>query len=141
MSLAFGNPYGDPHSIELLEQKIGILLDKGIESITLADTIGQCEADNIAVTIAEIIHRFPGLNPGLHIHTRPNEWYNKIDAAYKAGCRSFDGVLNGIGGCPMSGYELVGNLNTVNLINYLDHQKIEHNLDNQKLIEAARIVY
>jgi hydroxymethylglutaryl-CoA lyase len=141
MSLAFGNPYGDKHSNELLAQKINILLEKGIHSITLADTIGQCTADKLAETLTYIIHRFPGLNPGLHLHTRQNEWYDKIDAAYQAGCRSFDGVLNGIGGCPMSGYELVGNLNTLNLINYFDHQQIGHKLDNQKLIEAARIVY
>ncbi|MDY0025785.1 MAG: hypothetical protein RBS33_07365 [Lentimicrobium sp.] len=141
MSLAFGNPYGDAHSNELLAQKINILLEKGIHSITLADTIGQSTADTLAETLTYIIHHFPGLNPGLHLHTRQNEWYDKIDAAYKAGCRSFDGVLNGIGGCPMSGYELVGNLNTFNLINYFDHQKIRHNLDNQKLIDAARIMY
>lgn len=141
MSLAFGNPYGDPHSNEMLAKKISILMDKGIHSITLADTIGQYTAEDIADTLKFILHRFPDLNPGLHLHTRQNEWYDKIDAAYKAGCRSFDGVLNGIGGCPMSGYELVGNLNTLNLINYFDHQKIGHNLNNQKLIDAARIAY
>lgn len=141
MSLAFGNPYGDPHSNDLLAEKISILVGKGIHSITLADTIGQCTAANMTDTLTYILQRFPDLNPGLHLHTRQNEWYDKIDAAYKAGCRSFDGVLNGIGGCPMSGYELVGNLNTLNLINYFDHQNIRHKLDQQKLIDAARIVY
>ncbi|GAB1404625.1 hydroxymethylglutaryl-CoA lyase [Lentimicrobium sp.] len=141
MSLAFGNPYGDRHDKELLAQKINLLIEKGIHSITLADTIGQSSADTLAETMNYIIHQFPGLNPGLHLHTRPNEWYGKIDAAYKAGCRSFDGVLNGIGGCPMSGYELVGNLNTLNLINYFEHQNIPHRLAYDKLIEAARIPY
>jgi len=144
LSMAFGNPYGDLHTISLLADKIGSLIDTGICSITLADTIGVATPESISETFRFLSIRFPETKFGLHIHTLPGEWQAKINAAWHAGCRSFDGVINGIGGCPMTGYELVGNLNTSNLLAFCDQNKIQNSIDEnayQMAILAANIVF
>jgi hydroxymethylglutaryl-CoA lyase len=136
MSLAYGNPYGDPWSIQLLEEHIEMLAVKGIRTITLADTIGIATAELISEVYLSLINRFPDHEFGLHIHTRPNEWHQKLEAAWNAGCRWYEGVISGVGGCPMTGYELIGNLDTLNLIAFLEEKGTEHQLDKELLSGA-----
>jgi hydroxymethylglutaryl-CoA lyase len=93
MSLAYGNPYGDPWSKHLLEEHIEMLAVKGIRTITLADTIGIATAELISEVYLSLINRFPDHEFGLHIHTRPNEWHQKLEAAWNAGCRWYEGVI------------------------------------------------
>jgi hydroxymethylglutaryl-CoA lyase len=136
MSLAYGNPYGDPWSIQLLAEHIEILSEKGIKTITLADTIGVASAGLISEVYNSLTIRFPDHEFGLHIHTRPNEWHQKLEAAWNAGCRWYEGVISGVGGCPMTGYELTGNLDTLNLIAFLEEKGTEHQLDKELLSGA-----
>lgn len=133
MSMAYGNPYGDPWSISLLEEHIEILANKGIYTITLADTIGIAHSSQISEVYGALLHKFPDHEFGLHIHTRPDEWHEKLEAAWSAGCRWYEGVINGIGGCPMTGYELVGNLNTLDLIDFLIKKNAKHGLSLNEL--------
>lgn len=141
MSMAFGNPYGDEWNIRTLSESLNMLIAKGIRTITLADTIGSASADVISEVFTTLLPNFPGVEIGLHIHTRPDEWYVKIDAAWKAECRSFDGVINGIGGCPMTGYEMVGNLNTLSLLDFLEEKGVSHGLESSSLARVRSVAY
>lgn len=141
MSMAYGNPYGDPWSIGLLEEHIEILAEKGIHTITLADTIGIADSSQISEVYNALLHKFPDHEFGLHIHTQPNEWHQKLESAWNAGCRWYEGVINGIGGCPMTGYELVGNLNTLDIIDFLTKMNAKHYLDLNALKAVIKINY
>uniref|UniRef100_UPI00345E0847 hypothetical protein n=1 Tax=Lentimicrobium sp. TaxID=2034841 RepID=UPI00345E0847 len=141
MSMAYGNPYGEAWSLDLLKKHIEMLAGKGISTITLADTIGIATASQIGEVYTGLIEYFPGFEFGLHIHTRPGEWEAKLHTAWDAGCRWFEGVINGIGGCPMTGYELVGNLNTLNLLDFLEGKQASHTIDREKIIQAITTGY
>ncbi len=129
VSMAFGNPYGDDWNIALVKDCVEKLASNGVQTITMSDTIGLATAASIREIFETLMPLYPGIEIGLHIHTQHHNWREKIDAAWKAGCRSYDGVINGIGGCPMTGYELLGNLNTLDLLSYLQEEHIAHRLD------------
>ena len=139
MSMAFGNPYGDVYNKEILSETIGKLNAKGILEITLADTIGCSSPSQISETLEFLQAGFPRMQFGLHIHTRPHDAAAKLAAAWQAGCRSFDGVLNGIGGCPMTGYEMIGNINTFELLAFCRKNHISHALDKKALQQASEV--
>lgn len=139
MSMAFGNPYGDKWSIGEMERHIERFINKGIHTITLSDTIGMATPDSISKIFNHMLTLWPKTEFGLHLHTTTKDWYPKIEAAWHAGCRSFDGVLNGIGGCPMTGYEMIGNLNTLNLLKFIKDNKIITNLKEKAISEALII--
>lgn len=136
ISMAFGNPYGDKWEIEELEGQISRFIHLGVKTITLSDTIGVATPQLITELFDRLIPLWPDVEFGLHIHTKPREWYEKIKAAWDAGCRSYDGVLNGIGGCPMTGYELLGNLNTLNLWKFIVDNNIPAMINENALAEA-----
>ena len=139
ISMGFGNPYNDPWSIDLVEEWVEKLHNIGAYEIKLSDTIGVSSEHSITSLFDRVINKFPSINFGFHLHSRYENWYKKLDAAYKGGCRSYDGVLTGLGGCPMSGYELVGNLQMKDLISYFDEKKIELNI-NRKAFEEAYFI-
>lgn len=136
MSMAFGNPYGDTWSIDEMKRQIDQFIHKGIKTITLSDTIGVATPDSIYLICNSMISNWPDIEFGLHIHTTPEGWYEKIEAAWQSGCRSFDGVLSGIGGCPMTGYEMIGNLNTLDLIKFIEDKSIPTKLNKEAILNA-----
>ncbi|MBK6347081.1 MAG: hydroxymethylglutaryl-CoA lyase, partial [Bacteroidales bacterium] len=139
LSLAFGNPYNDAWDIDILSKHIEKLALKGITTITLADTIGIATAPLIGEVYETLLKRFPGIEFGLHLHTRPGEWYAKLSSAWNAGCRWFEGVISGVGGCPMTGYDLVGNLDTLDLLGFLNEKQIPTGLNADALLHARTI--
>lgn len=139
LSLAFGNPYNDPWNVDILSEHIWILAQKGITTVTLADTIGIATAPLIGEVYSALIQRFPDMEFGLHLHTRPGEWYAKLSAAWNAGCRWYEGVISGVGGCPMTGYDLVGNLDTLSLVSFLQEKNAHHHIRTDLLLNAVRI--
>ncbi len=139
ISMGFGNPYNDPWSVDLVEDWVEKLYSIGAYEIKLSDTIGVSTENSITTLFDRVINKFPAINFGFHLHSRYENWYKKLDAAYKGGCRSYDGVLTGLGGCPMSGYELVGNLQMKDLISYFDEKKIELKIDRKAFDEAFSI--
>lgn len=141
MSMAYGNPYNDPWSIGILEKHIDLLSAKGIRTITLADTIGVASASLISEVYKSLVSDFSDHEFGLHIHTRPNEWHEKLEAAWEAGCRWYEGVISGIGGCPMTGYEMVGNLDTLHLLEFLESKNAKHRVDMDLLGAAMKVGY
>ena len=120
LSMGFGNPYGEPWSYEIVEKWIDKLSDLKIQVISLSDTIGTAVPDDIFNIFSNIIPRYTQVEFGAHFHTRPDDWFKKIDSAYRAGCKRFDGAIQGFGGCPMAKDELTGNLPTEKLISYFN---------------------
>ncbi len=118
LSMGFGNPYGDPWNVEVVEQWVSKLSTWGIRIFQLSDTIGVSTAENISYLFSSLIPRYPALSFGAHLHTTPSSWEPKVAAAAAAGCRRFDGALKGFGGCPMAKDELTGNMPTENLLHY-----------------------
>lgn len=129
LSMGFGNPYGDPWSTELVGEWLQLLSSKGITTLSLSDTVGTASPFLIHQLFSEIIPLYPNMNIGAHLHANPKEVMKKIDAAYGAGCRRFDGAISGFGGCPMAKDELVGNLPTEKILSYLSTHKIPHSIN------------
>ncbi len=135
LSMGFGNPYGDDWNTDILAQLAEQIINIGIDDLYLADTIGIATPTQIT-TVLNDLKVIKNVSFGLHLHSTPDTWQQKIEAACNAGCRKFDSALKGYGGCPMAADELTGNIATENLVGYLQSQKerIELNLD--KLQEA-----
>ncbi len=136
ISMAFGNPYEDEWSPELVSHNIEKLAELGITHFALADTVGISDEDNITSLFSKIINNFPDLSISAHLHSNPKTSIKKIEAAYKAGCRNFDTAMKGFGGCPMVEDELVGNIATENLIQFASEKNIDLGLDMNKFSDA-----
>jgi hydroxymethylglutaryl-CoA lyase len=112
ISMAFGNPYGDQWSVGEVIDAIDLLESSGVRMISLADTVGIAEPEQIGELVSAAIFTFDYLEIGVHLHSRPDQAVDKITAAYDAGCRRFDSALGGLGGCPFAQDALVGNIAT-----------------------------
>ncbi len=144
LSMGFGNPYGDEWSPAWVMEWIEKLAALGIRTFSLADTVGTADAPTIASVFSEAVRRFPHLTVGVHLHASPRRWREKVEAAFNAGCRYFDGAMQGYGGCPFAEDELVGNVATENLVAYLQAQNVPLPLDMAALrraSEAARTLF
>jgi hydroxymethylglutaryl-CoA lyase len=128
LSMGFGNPYGDPWNVELVGEWTEKLSKMGIKIISLSDTIGSSTPEIIAYLFSNLIPAYPALEFGAHLHTTPDKWHEKVDAAFKAGCNRFDGAIKGYGGCPMAKEELTGNMPTEKLLSYFTTQKVATNI-------------
>jgi hydroxymethylglutaryl-CoA lyase len=124
ISMAFGNPYGDPWSAEIVLQWIRKLVKAGVQVISLADTVGLATAAQVFELTSSLIKEFPTVESGVHLHSRRENSIDKLEAAFSAGCRRFDGAINGIGGCPMAGDELVGNMDSLIMIDYFQRKNV-----------------
>jgi hydroxymethylglutaryl-CoA lyase len=136
LSMGFGNPYGDEWNVEIVQEWSQKLIAEGIRIIALSDTVGVATPQQITDIYPVLCASFPQTEFGLHLHATPNNWKNKIDAAYKSGCRRFDSAIKGYGGCPMASDELTGNIATENLIAYLEQQNEPTGLNMDKFQEA-----
>ena len=137
LSMGFGNPYGDPWNPEIVTQWADKMAAMGIKHIFLADTVGAAIPDDISNLFQHLIPALPGVEIGAHLHTKPNDWMDKIDAAYLAGCRSFDVAIKGFGGCPMAEDKLTGNFSTENLLAYAKQHNIDTELNMDAFDEAS----
>ena len=122
LSMAFGNPYGEPYNAEMIVDMLEELRTHGLSDIALADTVGLANEEQISKLCTAAYSLFPTLSIGLHLHTTQRDASRKIAAAYRAGCRRLDTAMKGYGGCPMAQDELVGNLPTESVVAYLEQQ-------------------
>lgn len=136
LSMGFGNPYGDPWSPALVVEFTAQLAALGVRVVAPSDTVGTGTAATVGALFSELIPAFSAIEFGAHLHTTPASWRANVAAAYRAGCRRFDGALGGYGGCPMAADELTGNVATENLIDYFNEQKEHLGLDLKALKEA-----
>ncbi len=136
ISMGFGNPYNDPWDAATVIRFVEELDKLGVKIISLSDTIGVSNPDNISYLFRELIPAFPHIEFGAHLHTTPTTWHEKVEAAYQAGCRRFDGAMRGYGGCPMAKDELVGNMATENLVGYFENNGVDLGLDKEAFSAA-----
>lgn len=136
ISMGFGNPYGDPWNIEIVGDWTEKLAGMGVRILSLSDTVGTSTPENIDYLFSNLIPKYPKIEFGAHLHTTPTKWHEKIDAAYKAGCRRFDGAVQGFGGCPMAKDELTGNMPTEKMLSYFTSAKADTKV-NWMVFEAA----
>ena len=138
ISLAFGDPYGDPWSIDLVIKWVEKLVEKGVRKIPLADTIGDVAPQLVDKVCGAVVPNFPDVEFGLHTHAYPGKGKSKIAAAWKHGVHRFDTVIGGLGGCPMTDKELVGNLPLESLITWCETEGVETGLSQEFLNKAQR---
>ncbi len=136
LSMGFGNPYGDKYDPQIVINLVHKLQQLGVKTISLADTVGIANPATISYLFKEIIPAYPELQIGAHFHTTPTTWQQKLEAAYNNGCVRFDGAINGIGGCPMAQEELVGNMDTSNMLSFFNN-KISNTIDMEKYNAAV----
>ena len=129
LSMGFGNPYGDPWNIDIVSEWVETLSSMGIKILSLSDTIGSSTAEAIDYLFSNLIPKYPSIEFGAHLHSTPDKWFEKVDAAYRSGCRRFDGAIQGFGGCPMATDTLTGNMPTEKLLSYFTSKKENTNLN------------
>ncbi|MBK9984055.1 MAG: hydroxymethylglutaryl-CoA lyase [Saprospiraceae bacterium] len=140
LSMGFGNPYGDPWNVEIVQHWVDHLAEMDIKILALSDTIGVSNPENISYLFSNLIPPYPDVEFGAHLHTQPHNWREKIEAAYKSGCRRFDAAMKGYGGCPMAKDELTGNMPTEHLISYFDDQEIDLGMNREAFLNAMATV-
>jgi hydroxymethylglutaryl-CoA lyase len=139
ISMGFGNPYGDPWNVEIVQRWVDEMVKLDIEILSLADTIGVSNPSNIQYLFSHLIPQYPGIEIGAHLHTEPHNWREKVHAAYQSGCTRFDAAMRGFGGCPMAKDDLTGNMATENVVSYFFDEKINLNLDYQEFIQGMSL--
>nr|WP_276903684.1 hydroxymethylglutaryl-CoA lyase [Pedobacter kyonggii] len=139
LSMGFGNPYGDEWNYEIVEKWADVLVSKGVEILSLADTVGVSTPEKIESILPKLISRFNHTEIGIHLHSTPAERLEKIAAAYHSGVKRIDSALKGFGGCPMAADDLTGNIATEDVIGYLNAKGENLNLDMDKWNEAMAL--
>lgn len=139
ISMGFGNPYGDIYSEEIVFDWVNKIVALDIRTVSMADTVGLATAAQVYDMVKYLVDSLPETEIGVHLHSSPLNWKEKLDAAFHAGCQRFDGALKGIGGCPMANDELVGNMNTENMIQYFEEKAIALNISQQALQKSLAI--
>lgn len=139
LSMGFGNPYGDPWNLEIVENWVDRLYKMGIDIMSLSDTIGVSSPDSIEYLFSGLIPKYQGVEFGAHLHTHPSKWYEKVDASFSNGCLRMDSAIRGFGGCPMAKDDLVGNMATENVLEYLIEKGRLQNIDLEQFAVAASI--
>ena len=139
ISMAFGNPYGDEYSENIVLKWIKKIAGEGIGIVSLADTVGIANASQVSSLVSKVISQFPGLETGAHLHSTNLNWQQKMDAALQNGCMRFDGALKGYGGCPFAEDELVGNMDTELMIPYFKNLGFLENINEPELLKASNM--
>ncbi|MBI1770678.1 MAG: hydroxymethylglutaryl-CoA lyase [Bacteroidetes bacterium] len=139
ISMGFGNPYGDPYDASIVEKFSADLAALEIEIISLADTIGVSQPNQIKYLFETLVPKFSKIEFGAHLHSNPAKATEKIEAAFLSGCQRFDGAIKGFGGCPMAEDELVGNLATETILNYLSGKNASPELDQNEFAKALML--
>ena len=139
LSMGFGNPYGDAYTGDILLKWAEEMIRLEVKIISLADTVGVATPDQITFALSALIPNYPQVEFGVHLHSTPYNWQQKLKAASDAGCRRFDGALKGIGGCPMANDELVGNMNTEWMLTYFEREKHLQSINKGALEKCMKI--
>jgi hydroxymethylglutaryl-CoA lyase len=139
ITMAFGNPYGDEWNDEIVIREVEKLYALGIRVLVFSDITGEGTPGNIERLCSELSNSFPEAKLGIHLHTKPSDWQDKVEAAWRGGMRNFESAIGGFGGCPMTGYELLGNLDTLKLVYWCLENQIACNVNDDDLSVAKRM--
>lgn len=136
MSMGFGNPYGDIWNVDIVADWTRKLSNMGVEIISLSDTVGSSTPRIITNLFSTLIPEYPSIEFGAHLHSHPTTWFEKVNAAYNAGCKRFDGAIKGYGGCPMAKDELIGNMPTEKLVSFLNQKRVKTSINAMRFESA-----
>ena len=136
LSMCFGNPYGEVWNLDIIDKSISKLVDHGFSLISLSDTIGSATPSIIQKVYRYFSVKYPEVEFGLHLHTHPKFWRDKIDISFDSGCDRIDGAIQGFGGCPMASDNLIGNMPTEKIISYCEEKGINNNINPLKFETA-----
>ena len=139
ISMAFGNPYGDTWNDEIVMHEVRRLYAEGIRDLVFSDITGEGDPGTIERLSAEWITTYPEATLGIHLHTKLHNWQDKVEAAWRGGMRNFESAVGGFGGCPMTGYELLGNLDTLKLVDWCLKNQVDCNVNKDFLSEAKHM--
>lgn len=139
LSMAFGNPYNELWDAEIVAEWTGKMEELGIELFMPSDTIGSSNSESISAVYGLLTSEFPNLQVGAHLHTTPDTWNEKMDAAWDNGCRRFDSAIKGFGGCPMAKDDLTGNMATENVLGFLEGKKVETGINPDAWITSMQL--
>jgi hydroxymethylglutaryl-CoA lyase len=139
LSMAFGNPYGDSWSTNLVADHAHKLVEMGVQSLSFADTTGISTPESVSSLYRALAPELPQTKLSLHLHALPQDVVAKTIASIEAGCTNIDAALKGFGGCPMAADSLTGNMATEKIVEWCDQQGIDHGLSNVALVEAEKI--
>jgi hydroxymethylglutaryl-CoA lyase len=137
LSMAFGNPYGEEYNSEMVVEMAHKVQQIGADIISIADTVGLSTPTQIEAVTRSVLEEITSIPVGLHLHGEENYWKDKIEAGYRAGCRRFDSALGGYGGCPFTGSEKVGNMDTEKLVKWFSQNGVQTGIDIPHLNECA----
>ncbi len=139
ISMGFGNPYGDAYSEEIVFSWVNKIAGLGVKVISLADTVGLASPEQVFSMTDYLVKQLPAHEIGVHLHSTATNWQAKLEAAWKAGCKRFDGALKGIGGCPMAADELVGNMDTELMIPWFAAKGLVKELNQEALAQSSQL--
>ena len=129
LSMCFGNPYGEVWSLKVIDYWISKLIDLGIKLISLSDTIGSATPEMINNVYGYLTLKYPNVEFGLHLHTNPKLYRDKLEISINSGCYRIDGAIQGFGGCPMASDILMGNMPTEKIMSFCQEKGIESGLN------------
>lgn len=139
ISMGFGNPYGDLYNEDIVIKRTKQIEALGVKIISIADTVGVATADEVKHLMERILPVFTDIELGVHLHSAPENRIEKLEAAYNAGCKRFDSALKGIGGCPMAGNDLVGNMDTEVMLRFFENKSVEFNINKELLQQCSNM--
>ena len=139
LSMAFGNPYNEVWNAEIVAEWTAKLAALDIQLFMPSDTIGSSNKDSISQVYGLLNKEFPNLQIGAHLHTTPDTWTEKVQAAWDNGCRRFDSAIKGLGGCPMAKDDLTGNMATENVLSFLDDNEIQSGIDRNAFLASMQL--
>ncbi len=139
ISMGFGNPYGDTYNEEIVINRTKQIEGLGVKIISIADTVGQATAKEVNILMKTLMPEFANIVLGVHLHSLPAHREEKIEAALDAGCKRFDAAIKGIGGCPMAGNDLVGNMDTEIMVHHLEKKGYQINIDKSALQKCSML--
>ena len=139
LSMAFGNPYNDEYNEEILLKWAHAMAGRGVNIISLADTVGLATPAQITFALTTLLSKYPHIETGVHLHSSETNRNEKLQAAIDAGCTRFDGALKGIGGCPMANDELVGNMDTELMISHFQQLNMLPPINLNALQQSTRM--
>lgn len=137
ISMGFGNPYGDEYNEQVVMQWVDKMVELDIDIISMADTVGLATAEQVSSILEVLIPTYSNTEIGVHLHSTSSNWKQKVEAAVKAGCKRFDGAIKGIGGCPMAGDDLIGNMDTELMIPYFKQEGLLENINMGELKKCS----
>lgn len=139
ISMGFGNPYGDPYDESIVHEWVNKMADMDISIISLADTVGLATKEQVERVTKYVVNALPDIETGVHLHSAPHNRREKLLAALEAGCRRFDAAIKGIGGCPMAGDALVGNMDTEYMLHCFEEEGYQFSLNKEQLAHCSRM--